>query len=396
MSRLPQKSKQNLAPKLAKNLKHIPAKKGKATSKKATETGAIKIDLKTQKQYKSIVELLKRKLEKEPKSSIPRNLKPMLASITGEPFNNKDWQFEIKWDGYRALSYLNNGKVELRSRNNNAFELKYASVYEALLQWPINAVVDGEIIVLNEEGKADFKALQDWQEVQNGELVYYVFDILWLDGINLMNMTLVERQEILRQITPESGIVRFSDSIDEYGIDFYKIAKENGLEGLIAKRKDAPYQPGYRTQTWLKIKVEQRHEAVICGYTKNKDTNRPFSSLLLGRFENEKLQFIGQVGTGFNGVSQKEIMKKVTPLITNVCPFDKAPNLGKETVWAKPALVCEVKYTELTPEGVMRHPSFQGLREDKTITDINNEAFNLEEKKLGPKTKNAKTKKRKI
>ena len=395
MSRLPQKSKQNLPPKLSKKLKQLPAKKTTSSSTKNTKSAAIQIDTKTQKHYKSIIELLKSQLGNEPKSSIPRDLKPMLASTTGEPFNSKDWQFEIKWDGYRALSYLKNGKVELRSRNNNRFEVKYAPVYEALLHWPINAVIDGEIIVLNGEGKADFKALQDWQEVKNGELVYYVFDILWLDGINLMNLPLVERQEILRQITPESSIIRFSDSIDEYGIDFYKIATENGLEGLIAKRKDAPYQPNYRTQTWLKIKVEQRHEAVICGYTKNRDTDRLFSSLLLGRYDNEKLQFIGQVGTGFNAVSQKDIMKKMKPLITKVCPFDEVPNLGKETVWAKPSLVCEVKYTELTSEGVMRHPSFQGLREDKTIIDINNETPDLEETRILPKTKNVKNKKQK-
>ena len=387
-----QKSKQNLSPKLSKKLKQIPAN-DTPISKRAIKSASIKIDAKTQKQYKSTVESLKRQLENEPKSAIPRDLKPMLASITGEAFNSRDWQFEIKWDGYRALSYLNNGRVELRSRNNNGFELQYGPVYDALLHWPVNAVIDGEIIVLNEEGKADFKALQDWQLVKNGELVYYVFDILWLDGINLMNQPLVQRQEILRQITPESNIIRFSDSIDEYGIDFYKIAKENGLEGLMAKRKDAPYQPDYRTETWLKIKVEQRHEAVICGYTKNKDTDRPFSSLLLGRYENEELHFIGQVGTGFNTTSQKDIMKKIKPFITKLSPFDKTPNLGKETVWVKPLLVCEVKYTELTPEGVMRHPSFQGLREDKTIRDINNETLNPEDKNIIAKTRNTKKQK---
>ena len=392
MSSRPKKSIQNLNPKLSKTLKTIP-EKGKPNNKRALRSGSIKIEAKTRKQYKSTIELLKRRLENEPKSPIPHDLKPMLAAITGEPFNSKDWQFEIKWDGYRALSYLNNGKVELRSRNNNAFELKYGPVYEALLHWPVNAVIDGEIIVLNEEGKADFKALQDWQLVKNGELVYYVFDILWLDGINLMQLPLVKRQEILRQLTPDSATIRFSDSIDEYGIDFYKIAKENGLEGLIAKRKDAPYQPNYRTQNWLKIKVEQRHEAVICGYTKNKDTDRLFSSLLLGRYENGQLQFIGQVGTGFNMASQKDIMKRVKPLITKLCPFDEKPKLGKETVWVKPSLVCEVKYTELTPEGVMRHPSFQGLREDKTIRDINNEILDREDKKFIPRTKKLNTKK---
>jgi bifunctional non-homologous end joining protein LigD len=390
MSQQHQLSKQNLSPKLSKQLKHIPAKKAKPKKEKAAATTSISIDAKTQKQYKSLTELVKRKLSGEPKSSMPHDVKPMLASITDEPFNSEGWQFEIKWDGYRALSYLNNGKVQLRSRNNNAFEQKYAPVYNALKQWPVNAIVDGEIIVLNEEGRADFKALQDWQFEQRGELVYYVFDILWFDGINVMNLPLTERQEILRQLTPESGIIRFSDSIDHYGIDFYNIAKENGLEGIIAKKKDAPYQPAYRTKTWLKIKVEQRHEAVICGYTKNKDTDRVFSSLLLARYENEELRYIGQVGTGFNAAMQDLIMKKIKPLITKTPSVEGVPKLGKETVWIRPSLVCEVKYTELTPEGVMRHPSFQGLREDKTILDINNENPDHEENK--PVSKKKKTK----
>jgi bifunctional non-homologous end joining protein LigD len=304
---------------------------------------------------------------------MPHDLKPMLASITDAPFNNEDWQFEIKWDGYRALSYLKNGKVQLRSRNNNPFETKYLAVYNALKQWPINAVVDGEIVVLNEEGRADFKALQDWQLEERGGLVYYVFDILWLDGINVMNLSLTQRQDILKQLAPENNVIRFSDSIDQYGIDFYNIAKENGLEGIIAKRKDAPYQINYRTKNWLKIKVEQRHEAVICGYTKNKDTDRLFSSLLLAQYDNDEFSYLGQVGTGFNAAIQETIMKKMKPLVTKIPAVNGIPKLGKETVWVKPSLVCEVKYTELTPDGVMRHPSFQGLREDKTILDINNE-----------------------
>ena len=279
--------KQNLSPKLSKPLKQIPAKKASPKKNKAASI-PITIDTKRQKQYKSLVELLKRKLSDQPKSPMPHDVKPMLASIIDAPFNNEDWQFEIKWDGYRALSYLHSGKVQLRSRNNNPFEARYIPIYNALKQWPVNAVVDGEIIVLNEEGRADFKALQDWQLEERGELVYYVFDILWLDGINVMNLPLTERQNILRQLTPESNIIRFSDSIDQYGIDFYNIAKENGLEGIIAKKKNTPYQANYRTKNWLKIKVEQRHEAVICGYTRNKDTDRLFSSLLLARYENEE------------------------------------------------------------------------------------------------------------
>lgn len=381
MSRKQQPIKESTAPKLSKQLKHIPVKTARPKMGKNAIVSTIKIEATTKKRFKSTIELIKRKICEQPKTSLPQNLKPMLASLNDEPFNSKEWQFEIKWDGYRALAYLNNGKVQLRSRNNLSFDNKYPPVFDALKHWPINAVIDGEIIIVNEDGKADFKALQDYQQTKKGELVYYVFDILWLDGISLLNMTLAERQEILKQLTPESGIIRFSDSIDEFGNDFYKIAKQNSLEGIIAKQKDAPYQPGYRSKAWLKIKIEQRHEAVICGYTKNKDTDRLFSSLLLGRYENAVLHYIGQVGTGFNGLLQTTIMKKIKPLITNTAPFEDAPQLGKKTVWIKPLLVCEVKYTELTPAGIMRHPSFQGLREDKSILDINNENHGPEKNK---------------
>jgi bifunctional non-homologous end joining protein LigD len=360
-----------LNPASVKGLKHLPSKKAAGHKKRTRKEEPFEIDVRLARQYKSKISLIKRKLKEEPVSPIPYDLKPMLASITEESFNSKDWQFEIKWDGYRALAYLANNSLQLRSRNNISFNQKYAAVYDALRQWPVNAVVDGEIVVLNEEGKSDFKALQDWQYVQNGDLVYFVFDILWLDGISLVNLPLTERQNILKQILPESGVIRFSESIDEYGADFYMIAKENGLEGIIAKQKNSTYKTGYRTQSWLKIKVEQRHEAVICGYTKKADTDREFSSLVLGIYVNEKLQFIGQVGTGFNMAMQTSLMKKMKPLVTKTCPFDETPVTTAPTVWVKPSLVCEVKYTELTSEGVMRHPSFQGLREDKSIADLN-------------------------
>ncbi|HZF63369.1 MAG TPA: DNA ligase D [Chitinophagaceae bacterium] len=370
------KIKPPLASKTVKGLKRVPSKKSEPLNK-ASE--AIKIDVRAREQYESIIELIKRKLTEEPKCPIPHNLKPMLASIADKPFSNPEWQFEIKWDGYRALAFLENGDVKLKSRNNISFNLKYPQVCEALSKWPVNAVIDGEIVVLNAQGKADFKALQDWQHIQNGELAYYVFDLLWLDGISLFNLPLVERQEILKKLVPESGTIRFSESIDEYGVDFYKIAKENGLEGIIAKQKDAIYQPATRTKSWVKIKVENRHEAVICGFTRNRDTDRIFSSLVLGVMENDHLKFIGQVGTGFTQQFQVELMKKMQPLVTQTCPFAPIPATTAPTTWIRPSLICEVKYTELTPEGVMRHPSFQGLREDKTILDLNNEKVHRKE-----------------
>lgn len=373
----------------SKDLKRIPGKKA-APLRKGRVRKTLDIDVRSSQQFKSTIDLIKRKLRDQPKSSLPHDLKPMLATITEEPFNNSEWQFEIKWDGYRSLAYLDKGSVQLRSRNNLSFNQKYPRITEALKKWPVNAVVDGEIVVLNNEGKSDFKALQEWQYQQSGEMFFYVFDILWLDGISLMNLPLAERKDILKQLTPESGLIRYSESIDEIGIDFYAIAKQNGLEGIIAKEKNSLYQPGLRTKSWLKIKVEHKHEAVICGFTRNKDTDRLFSSLVLGVFKENQFVFMGQVGTGFTEATQAELMKKMKPLITKVCPFQDVPKTTAPTVWIKPSLVCEVKYTELTPDGLMRHPSFQGLREDKTILDINIEESENEAK---PVKKTRRTKK---
>ncbi|HEV7622389.1 MAG TPA: DNA ligase D, partial [Flavisolibacter sp.] len=281
------------------------------------------------------------------------------------------WQFELKLDGYRTIAYLNSGKVELESRNNNSFNQKFSSIYNALNDWKINAVVDGEIVVLDKEGVPNFNSIQQWDKLQQGSLIYYVFDLLWLDGINIMEEPLHLRREILKQIVPENGVIRFSDHIDDAGVDFFNVVKQNNLEGIIAKNKNSIYIPDSRTRTWLKIKAEQRHEAIICGYTRKKNSDRLFSSLILGIYKNNLLQYIGQTGTGFTAAMQKELNKKFKPLILENCPFKKIPDINSPVIWLKPELLCEIKYTELTKEGVMRHASFMGIREDKTAREFN-------------------------
>ncbi|HEV7622280.1 MAG TPA: non-homologous end-joining DNA ligase [Flavisolibacter sp.] len=346
------------------SVKKLPAKSSKAQK-------PFSIDVKRdRKDYKSITAFIKRDYSEVADSEMPVNLKPMLATITSDPFNNKDWQFEIKWDGYRALAYLHKGDVQLSSRNNLSFNDKYPPVVKALKEWPVNAVVDGEIVVLSENGNADFNGLQYWKQFQKGEIVFYAFDILWLEGIDLMGEPLIKRREILKKILPDKGLIRYSDDIEEFGVDFFKAAKENKVEGIIAKRKDSIYMPGQRTHSWYKIKAEKRHEAVICGYTRNTGTDRLFSSLVLGMYQGKELVFIGQIGTGWNALIQKDIMRQMKPLKVNASPFPIVPPTNAETVWIRPKLVCEVKYTELTKEGVMRHPSFQGMREDKKASEV--------------------------
>ena len=339
----------------------------------AKKTDRIVIDVRTKKNYSSLVSLLKRKVSAAPATPLPEDLKPMLATLVDEPFTDGSWQFELKLDGYRALAYLKKGSAEIRSRNNLSFNKKFAAVHEALEQWPIDAVLDGEIVVLNDEGVPDFNGIQQWEKKQQGQLVYYVFDLLWLDGRNIMHEPLQLRRSLLKELVPDSGAIRFSDHIDEIGDAFFEIARKNNLEGIIAKKKDSTYIPDARSKSWLKIKVEERHEAIICGYTRKKTSDRLFSALLLGVYRKGKLEFLGQAGTGYSAASQKELMAKMKPLVTATRPFDEEPDIAEQPVWLRPHLVCEVKYTELTDEGVMRHASFQGLRADKTAADWNGE-----------------------
>ncbi|MGZ5189971.1 MAG: DNA ligase D [Flavisolibacter sp.] len=362
------------------SLKKLPTKKVSKKRSSNSKPEELVVDIKTRKDYSSIIEIFKRKIPNAPESKMPVDIKPMLTTLVDEPFSDEGWQFELKLDGYRTLAYLNSGKVELRSRNNNSFNKKFQAVYDALTDWNINAVVDGEVVVLNEEGVPDFNGIQLWETHQQGQLVFYVFDLLWIEGIDITSEPLHIRRELLQEVMPDTGIIRFSDHIDEIGVEFFEIAKKNNLEGIIAKRKDSVYIPDFRAKTWLKIKIEEKHEAIICGYTRKRDSDRLFSSLVLGIFENGKIKFIGQAGTGFTAAFQKELINKMNGMVVKNYPFADKPAITDPVVWLKPHLVCEVKYTEMTGEGLMRHASFQGLREDKTAKDLNIEIeLNTEE-----------------
>lgn len=305
----------------------------------------------------------------------------MLATAVNEPFDSGDWIFEVKWDGYRALAFINKGKVELISRNNKSFS-KYYPIVNILEKWKTNAVIDGEIVVLDRNGRANFSALQNWRSEADGELVLYVFDILWYEGKSLMQIPLEQRIEILTAILPANeDRIRLSTHIDGQGTDFFNEAGKLGLEGIMAKRKDSAYEPGERTKNWLKIKTKRRQEVVIGGFTRNEGSNKLFSSLLLGVFKDGKLDYAGKVGTGFSQKLQAEMMAQFKPLVTKTCPFVFEPDVNKpsrfrpdppkaKATWLKPQLVCEVSYTEITEDGVFRHPSFEGMREDKKASSV--------------------------
>ena len=320
-------------------------------------------------------------IKKGKKEKFPAFFKPMLATLVDGPFDDPGWEYEVKWDGYRALAFKNKSKTELKSRNNKSFDQKFYPVFEAVKNWDVNAVVDGEIVAVNEKGVADFSALQNWRSEADGELLYYVFDVLWLDGKNLMNLTLKERKAILQSLVPEEGLIRTGFSVEAKGTDFFEAAREMGLEGIIAKRSESTYIPDSRSKDWLKIKVQQRQEVVIAGYTKNDGSSKLFSSLLLGTYEKGKLKYVGKVGTGFKDRQQKEMLQLFRPLIVKKSPFEIVPDYNKPSrfrpnppnatvTWLKPELVAEVKFTEITQDGVFRHPSFAAMREDKNPKEV--------------------------
>jgi bifunctional non-homologous end joining protein LigD len=319
---------------------------------------------------------------KQASAKMPKDIKPMLATLVNEPIDEPGWTFEVKWDGYRTLAYLENGKVELSSRNNKSFTEKYYSLAEAFSQLNMNAVLDGEILVIKENGKADFGALQNWRSEADGHLVYYAFDILWHDGKNLMDLPLSERQAILKEVLPkDNDSIRQSTVFTSNGMEFYKAAEKMSLEGIMAKKADSTYIPDNRSKNWLKIKVNQRQEVVIGGYTRNEGSNKLFSSLLLGVYENGMLEYVGKVGTGFTKKMQQEMMEMFNPLVVSKSPFGYEPDINKPSrfrpnppkavaTWLKPELVCEVSFAEITSDGVFRHPSFEGMRTDKKAKEV--------------------------
>lgn len=317
-------------------------------------------------------------------SPMPAAISPMLATLVDTVPSQPGWSFEVKWDGYRAIARCDKQDVHLLSRNNKSFDDKFYPIREALAALKIRAILDGEITVLKPDGSSSFGALQNWRSEADGELIYYIFDILWVDGQNMMDKPLSERRARLTTILPKTGPIRESRSFDTTPEDFLKAAKDMGLEGMIAKRLDSPYKPGDRGQLWLKIKVQQRQEVVIGGYTKNDDSPKPFSSLLIGVYNGKQLDYIGKVGTGFNEKLQKDMMQKFKSLQIKKSPFSTVPNVNEpsrfrpnpphaEVYWLKPDLVCEVSFAEFTSDGVLRHPSFVGIREDKSPKEVHAE-----------------------
>lgn len=363
-----------------------------ATTKKISKAPAKETALKPRSKLKGkqekVVQQLKNTLNnsveailaKAPRSKIPTGIKPMLATLVNNTFDAPDWIYEIKWDGYRALIFKDE-EANLVSRNNKSFDKKFYPLHNLIQSWPIRTVIDGEIVVLNENGRPDFSKLQNWRSEADGDLAFYAFDIIWYEGYNLMGLPLTERQQVLASVLPQDDDrIRLSNTIDVPGNEMLVAAQRMGLEGIMAKHKNSVYTSGLRSKEWLKIKAHKRQEVIIAGFTRNADTSKLFSALLLAVYEKGKLNYVGKVGTGFSDQQQKEMMKLFKPLIRKTSPFDRIidvdkpsrfrKSMGAVPTWLQPKLVGEVSYAEVTDDGVFRHPSFEGIRSDKTAHEV--------------------------
>ena len=311
---------------------------------------------------------------------MPSSIRPMLATLVDGPFNSREWLYEVKWDGFRALAFVEQGNVRLVSRNQNDLTGAYpeSSVVPGCVRAK-TAVLDGEIVALDEQGRSSFSLMQQRTGTSEGPrrprvsrgdipIHYYVFDLLYLDGYSLFQVDLKTRKELLRKVLMENQWVHYSEHFDD-GIQLYRAARERQLEGIVAKRSSSCYVPK-RSRDWLKIKLTHEQECVIGGYTDPRGSREHFGSLVLGLYEGGRLIHVGQAGSGFNARTQQEVWKLLEARKTAKNPFANPVGATRTVHYVRPELVTRIKFTEWTHEGQsgaikMRAPVFLGLRNDK-------------------------------
>jgi bifunctional non-homologous end joining protein LigD len=297
-------------------------------------------------------------------STLPKRLQPMLATLTDGPFDDADWVFEDKYDGFRMVAKIQDRKVTLYSRNGKIISHSYIEVAKALEGVKGDAVIDGELVALDDEGVSHFQLLQNAFR-REATLLYCAFDLMFHDGHDLRGLTLLERKTHLKEVLPRHKLVRFSGHRKTCGTKFFQEAERKGLEGIMAKRSDSKYVSGSRSDVWLKIKVSKRQEVVIAGFTAPRRTRPFFGALVLAVREKKGWRYIGHVGTGFSHKTLEELHGKLMKLKSPKSPFPAKVKDEAVTTWVKPSLVAEVKFTEWTSSGEMRHPVYLGLRADK-------------------------------
>lgn len=317
-------------------------------------------------------------------SAMPAVIHPMLATLVDGPFDDPQWLYEVKWDGYRAVCFIKNGKAHLVSRNQNDLTVEFPEIAREAEKLAVEtAILDGEIVALDQEGRSSFSLMQQRTGMtrpgkargakdRSVPIVYYMFDLLYFNGCNLMRIPLEQRKELLSGIVPRgAGLLRYSDHHPGEGTALFNVAREKGLEGIIAKLRAGLYLQK-RSREWLKIKITRQQECVICGYSEPRGSREHFGALILGLYNNDgKLVHVGQAGTGFTHLSQAALWKNLQKLEVDENPFGKKIDTGgRPAHWLKPELVAEIKFAEWTHpdengEIKMRSPVFEGLRIDK-------------------------------
>ncbi len=313
---------------------------------------------------------------------MPHIIHPMLATLVDEPFDDDNWLFEIKWDGYRAIAFIDNGKLRLVSRNQNDLTKAYPELGDIPQHLRAHtAILDGEVVALDEQGRPSFSLMQQRTGVGEGghrirrtrdgiPVVYYAFDLLYLDGYNLMSAGLEERKQLLVSILLPGDGLRFSDHYVGRGVDLFHAAAERGLEGIVAKQRRSLYEQK-RSREWLKLKITKQQECVIGGYTDPRGSRENFGSLVLGLYGNQdRLIHVGHAGSGFTEQSHAEMWRRLEKLKVAGSPFFGKVESTRPVHYVRPELVAEIKFTEWTHEGEsgtakMRAPVFEGLRFDK-------------------------------
>jgi bifunctional non-homologous end joining protein LigD len=306
---------------------------------------------------------------------LPEFIPPQLATLVSQAPVGDDWLHELKFDGYRMVCHLQRGKSRFWSRNQKDWTEKFPNLSKALKALPVKAaILDGEVVVVDKAGRSSFQKLQQSMKGGAATFIFQIFDLIYLDGYNLTRVPLRERKALLEDLlsgVDAKGPLRYSDHVVGEGDRFFKQACAYGIEGIVSKLADCPYE-STRSRSWLKVKCTKRQEFVIAGYTPSKKDFPGFGSLILGVYDKGKLVYSGRVGTGFSIKQRLELQKKLDGIAQPVMPFatkPKDPGL-RDAHWAKPQLVGEVEFTEWTEEGSIRHPSFQGLREDKKAKDV--------------------------
>ncbi|HEX6699959.1 MAG TPA: DNA ligase D [Gaiellaceae bacterium] len=304
-----------------------------------------------------------------------RRYAPMLATLAAGLPSSGSWLYEVKWDGYRALAYLHGGEVALVSRNGNDLTQRFENVARQVVKAAKtpDCVLDGEVCALDDQGRSSFSAMQ--QAKPGTPFVYYVFDLLEVEGEPILDQPLTKRRDRLEKLLDRRNRTVLLSEVFDDGPALYEAAKERRLEGIVAKRAESHYQPGRRGRDWLKIKTHGRQEFVIAGYTKGSGRRaKSFGSLILGAYSDSNLVYVGNCGTGFTEAEIDRLLEKLRPLERPDSPFGEAPKMPRvrkgDVLWVEPRLVCEVEFSEWTHDGRLRQPSYQGLREDKAPEEV--------------------------